>query len=185
MHWQETRWIKKLCELSCSISSKAGQGHEEVWSVAGGAPTIEGPMGWLKVLAEKNAGNLLNVRTSQSGVETHMHGKGLKVWLVPCETLLNGEDMSILRMVALFKEFGRFPPPPTALFPCDGSTTSNSISEFTWRLKRASNILDEGEVDGMAFRLESTFLCSGVIVVTHPDTLRPQDQDVLLTGLGK
>ena len=143
-------------------------------------------MRWLQVLAERRASDLQqNAHPSMNGIETHVHAKGLKVWLVPCETLVNGEDMSILRMAALFKKFGHFPPPPTAIFPCDGSTTSNSIAEFTWRLKRASNILDEGEEDGMAFRLESTFLCTGVIVVTHPDILQPEDQDVLLTGLGE
>ena len=81
------------------------------------------------------------------------------------------EDVSMTRMVGLLQKFGTGPALPTAMFPCDKSSTSSAIAEMAWRLKRASSMLDEGG-DDLDSRLASLFLCTGIIVVTRPDTLR-------------
>jgi hypothetical protein len=122
-----------------------------------------------------------------------------KVWLISCEIAPmagNSEDTIsrhniTCQMLALLEKFGpehldskvRALPSPTSIFPCDCSTTSTAISEMAWRLKRASYLLDDAEQDDIARSLESLFLCSGVIVVTHPETLNARDQDILLAGL--
>ena len=120
------------------------------------------------------------------------HGRREKVWLISCEMAVNSEDTIACQMVSLLEKFGpeftdlsdvRAPPSPTSIFPCDNSTTSTAISEMAWRLKSASYLLDEAEQDDVARRLESIFLCSGVIVVTHPETLNARDQDILLAAL--
>lgn len=156
------------------------------------------------------------------------HTQRRKVWSVPCERSENGQDVTMYRSTSLVLRFGgASPTSPTALFPCDASSTSSAIAEMAWRLKTASSILDEGGHD-LDSRLGSIFLCRGMIVVTRPDTLRylavargavspccalalarnllsvqraalvsfpcstdfktnlyrPQDQDVLLSGLG-
>jgi len=105
-----------------------------------------------------------------------------KVWEISCRLEGNGEDTIPLQMLGLLSKFAPSVPSPTSIFPCDASTTSTAISGMTWRLKRASSILDEGEHD-VARRLESIFLCSGIIVVTRPDTLDARQQDTLLAGL--
>ena len=101
----------------------------------------------------------------------HGHTHRRKVWFVPCERSDSGEDVSMTRMVGLLQKFGTGPALPTAMFPCDKSSTSSAIAEMAWRLKRASSMLDQGG-DDLDSRLASLFLCSGMIVVTRPDTLR-------------
>ena len=111
-----------------------------------------------------------------------------KVWLVP-----SGDDV-VEQMMDLLADFGTLPPEPTAMFPCDSSTTSAAVSEMAWRLRRAAKTLDEtGQVDVddplgkeiIEHRIQSIFLCRDIIVVTRPETLSPQDQEILLAGIGK
>jgi hypothetical protein len=194
VHWQDTRWIKTLAGIASRIQSNREDGHaeeglQELNHAIFLPPGDSSIMPWLQGLASSNVGTLEGAQDFSAFTTAHAQGK--KVLLVPCAISVNDTDMSLFRVVALLQKFGPFPPNPTAIFPCDCSTTSSAISEFTWRLKTASNILDEGSDAGIALRLESIFLCHitkshpGVIVVTRPDTLRPQDQDVLLDGLGK
>ena len=113
-----------------------------------------------------------------------------RVLLVRSNETADGEDITC-SMMSLLKKFGPCPPLPTAIFPCDRSTRSSAISEMAWRMRRASTILENAstdlsgdEINGIVHRVASVFLCAGVMVLTRPDTLPLQDQDVLLAGIG-
>jgi len=179
---QESLWANVLSDIATSINTNANSENKELELVV---PTCDkGILDWRKRLSQTTTNLPQNfpIRAFTIGA-SKMHAQREKVWLVSYEPS-KGHDMTLCLMVALLKKVGSFPPMPTAIFPCDCSTTSSAISDMTWRLKRASDILDEGEKDDTAFRLASIFLCSGMIVVTHPNMLCPQDQDTLLAGLG-
>ena len=180
MERKETLWAKTLSDIANCINVDVGDGHEAI-NVQLALPMCDDAiLHWRKRLSTMTMDASQNFSDRMSD---KMHAQREKVWLVSCEPV-NGADITMCLMVALLNKVGSFPPMPTAMFPCDSSTTSTAISEMTWRLKQASHILDEGEKDDTALRLASIFLCSGMIVVTHPNTLRPQDQDILLAGLG-
>ncbi len=145
-------------------------------------------MPWLHRLvsektANRDAGENLNPPQPRS------HGKRRpKVWLVP------SDEAVVEQMMDLLADFGTLPPEPTAMFPCDSTTTAAAVSEMVWRLRRAADILDETGQENMqdetgkekiAKRLQAVFLCPDIIVVTHPETLSPQDQTNLIGGIGE
>ena len=138
---------------------------------------------WLRrLVSEKCSANQVSKRNQRTpeASQTRVHGKRTpKVWLVP-----SGEDM-MEHMMDLLEEFGTMPPLPTAMFPCDSTTTATAVSEMAWRLRRAADILDDEGQQNRTQLVDSILLCPHIIVVTHPDTLSPRHQEVLLEGIGE
>ena len=203
MLWQETFWLKRLSELSCSVNQHSANGFSHL------PPDTIAPMDDLSVIrwlqdfegtvpststVSQMCQNMLQLTAQHNANAMKTPSQRWKLWLVSDDWLEN-ESSTIPSILALFTRFGTLPPMPTAIFPCDCSTRSSAVREMVWRLKKVSSILDDtastssvlqsDELLDVVRRVVSIFLCAGVIVVTRPDTLQPQEQDALLDGLGE
>jgi hypothetical protein len=193
MKRKDTRWIKMLG----AIAAKSIKGNLDETGQPEPSFLASSPISSMDYKLHAHFGGLISEKVvlpgqprSPATVQHNIDAKNLppgerwceKVWEISCRLEGNGEDTIPLQMLGLLSKFAPSVPSPTSIFPCDASTTSTAISGMAWRLKRASYILDEGEHD-VARRLESIFLCSGIIVVTRPDTLDARQQDILLAGL--
>ena len=187
MKRKDTRWIKKLAEGAAIVTGNHDERRQPAPSFQASLPNSSFENKLQAFFDGLISANMVQ-SNSPTRVKQNIEPKSLlpgrceKVWLASCRLEGSGEDTIPLQMLALLNKFEPLKLSPTSIFPCDRSTTSTAIGEMAWRLKRASCILDEGEHD-VAHRLESIFLCSGIIVVTRPDTLDARQQDILLAGL--
>lgn len=140
-------------------------------------------LSWLRgLVSEKCSANQVSRRNhcKSESQPTRGHCKRMsKVLLVP-----SGEDVAE-HMMDLLEKFGAMPPLPTAMFPCDSTTTETAVSEMAWQLRRAADILDDEGQQNRIQLVNSILLCPHIIIVTHPDRLSPRFQEVLLEGIGE
>ena len=107
------------------------------------------------------------------------------VVVVDCGEPTGLHERTMERTMAALSEIGEYPPLPTALFPCDSSSTEMAVRDLAWRLERCAQVLDDMDSDSAerVQQVQGVFLARG-LVITRPDTITDAaSQDVLLDAL--
>ena len=108
------------------------------------------------------------------------------VVVVDCGDPAGAQERTMERTMAALSEIGEYPPLPTALFPCDASTTEMAVFDLVWRLQLCAQLLDDVDSDDaerVQRKVREVFLARG-LVITRPDTVTDAaSQNKLLDAL--